>query len=72
VFTQLPAETSGRIAAFHAELRDQGWLHELDENVDFSTLMQSPPLRELGVVAGELWHRIEASRPEIAVALARD
>jgi uncharacterized protein len=72
VFTQLPAEVTGRLAAFHAELRDQGWLHPLDENVDFSTLKQPPPLRELGIVAGELWHRIEASRPEIAVALARD
>ncbi|HEX4479647.1 MAG TPA: mitochondrial fission ELM1 family protein [Rudaea sp.] len=72
VFTQLPADVGGRLAAFHSELRDQGWLHPLDENVDFSTLKQLPPLREIGVVAGELWHRIEAKRPDVAVALARD
>ena len=72
VFTQLPAEVTGRIAAFHAELRDQGWLNILGEHVDFSTLRQPRPLRELGIVAGDVWHRIEASRPDVAVALARD
>ncbi len=72
VFTQLPSDVGGRLAAFHAELRDQGWLHALDENVDFSTLRQPPPLREIAIVAGELWHRIEANRPDVAVALARD
>ncbi len=72
VFTDLPPGVTGRLALFHAELRDQGWLHALDENVDFSTLKQPPPLRELGVVAGELWHRLESTRPETAVALSRD
>ena len=72
VFTSLPAEVTGRIAAFHAELRDQGWLNTLSEHVDFSTLQQPRPLRELGIVAGDVWHRIEATRPDVAVALARD
>jgi mitochondrial fission protein ELM1 len=69
VFTLLPARARGRLPAFHAELRAQGWLHELDDNVDFSTLQQPPPLRELAAVAGKVWHTIEATRPDVAVAL---
>src|SRR5579884_131545 len=69
VFSLLPPAARGRLVALHAELREQGWLHALDENVDFSTLQQPPPLRELAVVAGKVWHAIEATRPDIAVAL---
>jgi mitochondrial fission protein ELM1 len=72
VFTALPADTRGKIAAFHAELTDQGWLHVLSDSVDISTLQQRAPLRELAVVAGKVWHIIEATRPETAVALARN
>ena len=69
VFSLLPSGARGRLPAFHAELRAQGWLHELDDNVDFSTLPQPPPLRELAAVAGKVWHTIEATRPDVAVAL---
>ena len=69
VFTWLPATAQGKLVALHAELRDQGWLHVLDNNVYFSTLQQPPPLRELGIVAGKVWHVLEATRPHAAVAL---
>jgi hypothetical protein len=70
VLTSLPSSAQGRIAAFHAELSQQGWLHLLDNNVDISTLQQPAPLRELAVVAGKVWHVIESTRPQTAVALA--
>jgi hypothetical protein len=69
VFSLLPAAARGRLLALHAELRGQGWLHELDADVDFSTLLQLPPLRELAVIAGKVWHVIESTRPDVAVAL---
>jgi len=70
VLSLLPARARGRIALLHAELRAQGWLHALDAQVDFSTLPQLPPLRELAAVAGKVWHALEATRPQLAVALA--
>ena len=72
VLTLLPAAARGRIALLHAELRGQGWLHTLDAQMDFSTLSQPPPLRELAAVAGKVWHVLESTRPELAVALAAD
>ena len=71
VLTWLPPGTRGKIADFHAELTQQGWLHSLDDNVDISTLQQPAALRELAVVAGKVWRVIESTRPETAVALAR-
>jgi mitochondrial fission protein ELM1 len=67
VFTQLPSRTPVKLAAFHAELRELGWLH--DGDVDFSTLRQPPPLREMAAVASKIWHRIEATRPDVGAAL---
>ncbi|MEP6485277.1 MAG: mitochondrial fission ELM1 family protein [Rudaea sp.] len=72
VFTSLPPNAPAKIGAFHAELTEQGWLRELGDNVDFSTLRQTAPLRELAVTAGKVWHVIESTRPDVAVALARD
>ena len=72
VFTSLPPNAPNKIEAFHTELTQQGWLRELSDNVDFSTLQQPAPLRELAVTAGKVWHIIESTRPEIGVALARD
>ncbi len=69
VYTSLPDDARGRLRALHDELRTQGWLHELTDNMDFSTLQQPPPLRELAVVAGKVWHTIESTRPDVAVAL---
>lgn len=69
VFTLLPATAQGKLVALHAELSSQGWLHVLDDNVDLSTSQQSPPLRELGIVAGKVWHALESTRPQAAVAL---
>jgi mitochondrial fission protein ELM1 len=70
VLTLLPPAARGRIPLLHAELRSQGWLHTLDPQMDFSTLRQPPPLREIAAVASKVWHAIEATRPELAVALA--
>jgi hypothetical protein len=67
VITQLPPGAPPKLAAFHAELRDQGWLH--DSNVDFSTLRQPPPLREIAAVASKIWHVIEATRPDVGARL---
>ena len=72
VLTLLPAAARGRIPLLHAELRGQGWLHTLDPQMDFSTLPRPPPLRELGAVASKIWHAIESTRPQLAVALAAD
>jgi mitochondrial fission protein ELM1 len=69
VFTQLPSRTPVKLAAFHAELRELGWLH--DGDVDFSTLRQPPPLREMAAVASKIWHRIEATRPDVGAALSQ-
>jgi mitochondrial fission protein ELM1 len=69
VITQLPAAAPPKLAAFHAELRDQGWLHDID--VDFSTLRQPPPLREIAAVASKIWHCIEATRPDVGARLQR-
>lgn len=67
VFSALPANAPARLVAFHAELRDQGWLQDI--HMDFSTLGQTPPMREIASVASKVWARIEATRPDIAVAL---
>lgn len=67
VVTQLPAGAPAKLAAFHDELRTQGWLH--DGDVDFSTLHQPAPLRELAAVASKVWHRIEATRPDVGAVL---
>ena len=72
VLTLLPVAARGRLALLHAELRAQGWLHTLDTQMDFSTLPQPPPLRELAAVAGKVWHVIESTRPDLAVTLAAD
>jgi len=69
VITQLPPGAPPKLAAFHAELRDQGWLHDLD--VDFSTLRQPAPLREIAAVASKIWHCIEATRPDVGARLQR-
>ena len=68
VFTSLPREAPDKLKAFHAELRDQGWLHDMA--VDLDTLSPPAPLREIATVASKVWHRIEATRPDIAVALS--
>ena len=70
VLSLLPAGARGRIRLLHVELRAQGWLHELDAQMDFSTLRQPPPLRELAAAASKVWHVLESTRPELAVALA--
>jgi len=67
VISRLPANAPAKLAAFHAELRGLGWLHDID--VDFSTLQQPPPLREMAAVASKIWHRIEATRPDVGGAL---
>ncbi len=67
VFTSLPANAPAKLAAFHGELVDQGWLHDL--SVDPSSVRQPPPLREIAMVASKVWHQIEATRPDVAVAL---
>lgn len=67
VMTRLPAGAPAKLVAFHTELRDQGWLH--DGDVDFSTLRQPPPLREIAAVASKVWHFIEATRPDVGAAL---
>jgi mitochondrial fission protein ELM1 len=70
VLSLLPEAARGRIVRLHDELQAQGWLHELDPQMDFSTLVQPPPLRELAAVATKIWHVLESTRPELAVALA--
>jgi len=72
VFTLLPDAARGKLAALHTELRAQGWLHALDANVDFSTLRQPPPLRELAAVASKVWHVLESTRPDVITALTTD
>ncbi len=72
VLSLLPDSARGKLGDLHAELRTQGWLHQLDENVDFSTLQQSPPLRELAAVASKVWHMLESTRPDVVAALTRD
>jgi uncharacterized protein len=69
VVTALPPAAPAWLAAFHAELRGQGWLH--DGDVDFSTLRQPAPLREIAAVASKVWHCIEATRPDVGAAVAR-
>ncbi|MGH8042859.1 MAG: mitochondrial fission ELM1 family protein [Rudaea sp.] len=70
VLTWLPESARGKLPALHAELRAQGWLHDLAANVDFSNLPQPPPLRELAAVASKVWHVLESTRPQLAAALA--
>ena len=72
VFTLLPESARGKLTGLHAELRAQGWLHALDANVDFSTLQQPPPLRELAAVASKVWHVLESTRPDVVAALTAD
>ena len=67
VFTSLPPNAPAKLTAFHAELTDQGWLHDI--HVDFSTLHQTPPLREISAVASKVWHQIEATRPDVAASI---
>lgn len=69
VVSDLPPGAPAKLAAFHAELRSQGWLH--DGDVDFSTLRQPAPLREIAAVASKVWHCIESTRPDVGAALAR-
>jgi mitochondrial fission protein ELM1 len=69
VISDLPPVVPAKLAALHAELRSQGWLHGND--VDFSTLRQPPPLREIAAVASKVWHCIEASRPDVGAGLVR-
>jgi mitochondrial fission protein ELM1 len=71
-FTLLPPSARGKLIDLHAELQAQGWLHTLDAGVDFSTLQQPPPLRELAAVASRIWHVLESSRPDVVAALTRD
>ena len=68
VITELPAQAPAKLVAFHAELRSQGWLH--DGSVDFSTLRQPRPLREIAAVASKVWHCIEATRPDVGALLS--
>jgi mitochondrial fission protein ELM1 len=70
VLTLLPAGARGRIPLLHAELCGQGWLHTLDAQLDISTLPLPPALREIAAVASKVWHTIEGTRAELAVALA--
>lgn len=67
VFTSLPAQVPAKLAAFHAELSGQGWLHDI--HADRAVPRQPPPMREMAMVASKVWHRIEATRPDVAVAL---
>jgi mitochondrial fission protein ELM1 len=67
VYTSLPANPPVKLAAFHAELADQGWLHDIHAD---ATPLQPPPLREMGTVASKVWHHIEATRPDVATALS--
>jgi mitochondrial fission protein ELM1 len=67
VITHLPPRAPAKLAALHRELRDQGWLH--DDDVDFSTLRQPPPLREIAAVASKVWHCIEATRPDVGARM---
>jgi mitochondrial fission protein ELM1 len=69
VFSLLPQVERGRFAKFHGELVLPGWLHQLDTNVDFSTLQQPPPLRELAAIASKVWHVLESTRPDVIAAL---
>ena len=69
VVSHLPPGAPAKFAAFHAELRSHGWLH--DDDVDFSTLQKTPPLRELAAVASKIWHHIEATRPDVGAVLVR-
>ena len=72
VFTLLPGSARGKLTDLHAELRTQGWLHPLAADVDFSTLQQLPPLRELAAVASKVWHVLESARPDVVAALTGD
>ena len=72
VFTLLPDTARSKLADLHAELRAQDWLHALDPNVDFSTLQQPPPLRELAAVASKIWHVLESTRPDVIAVLTAD
>jgi len=67
VFTSLPANAPAKLAAFHAELVDQGWLHDI--HADTTQLHQPPPMREMSAIASKVWHHIEATRPDTTVAL---
>jgi len=59
VLSSLPAGAHGRIAAFHAALRETRQLHELDA-VELSTLPHCEPLRETAAVAAQVWQRYQA------------
>jgi mitochondrial fission protein ELM1 len=62
VFSYLPAQARGKIAAFHAALRAQGRLQDL-QDATISTLPPIPPLRESAAIAVEVWQRYRATRP---------
>jgi mitochondrial fission protein ELM1 len=72
VISLLPQYMRGRLAGFLGELDLQGWLHQFDGNMDFSTLRQPPPLRELAAVASKIWHVLESTRPDVVAALTAD
>lgn len=67
VFTSLPVNPPAKLAAFHAELVDQGWLHDIHATV--TERQQPPPMREMAAVASKVWHCIEATRPDVTIAL---
>ena len=69
VVSTLPAQAPAKFASFHAELASHGWLHR--DDVDFSTIPHPAPLRELAAVASKIWHRIEATRPDVGAVLVR-
>ena len=69
VYTFAPRPIRGKLAAFHAELAGQGWLHDI--HADAAGAQQPPPMREMAMVASKVWHCIEATRPDVAVALER-
>ncbi len=74
VFTAAPAAMPAKLAAFHAELIDQGWLHDMHEaDIEHtrSPLRNPPPLREIAAVASKVWRQIEATRPDVGAALER-
>jgi mitochondrial fission protein ELM1 len=63
VFSLLPQGARGKLAALHAALRVQGYLHDLSD-VNISTLPPIPPLRETASVAAQVWQRYRASRSQ--------
>jgi uncharacterized protein len=61
VFSFLPAQAHGKIAALHATLQAQGRLQDL-RTATVSTFAPIPPLRETTAIAAEVWRRYQALR----------